>query len=168
MVGFRIIALLVNPKSPQTGRVVKAMQEALSAKRLQLQIVRAGTETEIDAAFASIAQFKDAALVVQADPFYVDRREQLAALAARQALPAIYEGRLFAVAGGLVSYGASVTSVYRQVGVYAGRILKGEKPVDLPVQQPTKFELVVNVKAAKAMGLTIPESFLARADEVIE
>jgi len=164
----RTIALLVNPKSPQTERVVKAMQEAMSAKRLQLEIARAGTESEIDAAFASIGQLKDAALVVQADPFYVARREQLATLAARQALPAIYEGRQFAVAGGLVSYGASVTSVYRQVGVYTGRILKGEKPADLPVQQPTKFELVVNVKAAKAIGLTIPESFLARADEVIE
>jgi len=144
------------------------MQEVLSTKRLQLQIVRAGAETEIDAAFASIGQLKDAALVVQADPFYVARREQLTALATRQALPAIYEGRQCAVAGGLVCYGANVTSVYRQVGVYAGRILKGEKAADLPVQQPTKFELVVNVKAARAIGLSIPEAFLARADEIIE
>jgi len=164
----RIIALLVNPKSPQTERVIKAMQEALFARHLQLHIERAGVETEIDAGFASIGQLKDAALVVQADPLYVARREQLAALAARHALPAIYEGRQFAVAGGLVSYGASVTSVYHQVGVYAGRMLKGEKPGDLPVQQPTKFELVVNVKVAKAIGLNIPQSFLARADEVIE
>jgi putative tryptophan/tyrosine transport system substrate-binding protein len=164
----RVAALLVNPNSPQTERVVKAMQEATRAKGLQLHILKAGNDNEFDTAFASLAQLQAGLLVVQADPFYIARREQLAKLAARHAVPAIYEGRQIVLAGGLMSYGTSFTAVYRQVGAYAGRILKGEKPTDLPVQQPTTFELVINLKAAKALGLTVPPSLLARADEVIE
>jgi ABC-type uncharacterized transport system substrate-binding protein len=164
----RVVALLVNPNSPQTERVVRAMQEAARVKGVQLHILKAATESEIDTAFASLVQLQAGALVQQADPFFVGRREQLAALAARYAVPAIYEGRQFVEAGGLMSYGTSIPEMYRQVGVYTGRILKSEKPVDLPVMQPTKFELVVNLKAAKAIGLTIPESFLLRADGVID
>jgi len=160
--------LLVNPNSPQTELVMRTMQEASRAKAIRLDVVKAGTEGEIDAAFSSLAERRPGALVVQADPFFLSRREQLVAAAARHRLPAIYEGRQFVLAGGLMSYGESFADVYRQVGVYAGRILRGEKPADLPVMEPTKIELVVNLKAAKAIGLAIPESFLLRADEVIE
>jgi putative ABC transport system substrate-binding protein len=164
----RIIALLVNPSSPQTERVVGAMQQAARAKGMQLQILKAATDSEIDTAFATFDQLRADVLVEQSDPFFVSRRDQFALLAARHAIPAIYEGRQFAQAGGLISYGPSLSDVYHQVGAYVGRILKGEKPADLPVVQPTKFELVVNLKAAGAIGLTIPEAFLLRADEVIE
>jgi putative ABC transport system substrate-binding protein len=164
----RVIALLVNPNFAGTERIIRDMQEAARAKGLQLPILKAGTESEIDAAFASLVQLHAGALVVQADPFFGSRREQIVALASRHAVPAIYGVREFAAAGGLISYGASVTAVYRQLGTYAGKILKGAKPADLPVEQPTRFELVVNLNTAKTLGLTIPHSMLMLADEVIE
>ena len=144
------------------------MQEAARAKTVQLHILIAGTESEIDAAFATLARLQIGALVVGGDPFFAARREQLVTLAALHGVPAIYQSREFAEAGGLISYGLNFTAAFRQVGIYAGKILKGAKPADLPVQQPTTFELVVNLKTAKDLGLTIPPSILARAEEVIE
>jgi putative tryptophan/tyrosine transport system substrate-binding protein len=164
----KVIALLVNPTSPQTERVMRAMQEAARVKGVKLEVLKAATENEIDTAFASLAGLQVDALVQQADPFFLNRRNQLALLAAGHAVPAIYESRPFVEAGGLMSYGASFPEMYRQIGTYAGRILKGEKPADLPVVRPTKLDLVVNLNAAKAIGLKIPESFLLRADQVIE
>jgi putative ABC transport system substrate-binding protein len=163
-----VIALLVNPKSASGERQIKDVQEAAREKQVQLRILPASAENEIDAAFATLVQMRAGALVVGADPFFNSRREQIVALAARYAVPAIYEWREFAVAGGLISYGPSFPAINRQVGVYAGKILNGAKPADLPVEQPTKFELVINLKTAKALGLTVPPSTLARADEVIE
>jgi putative ABC transport system substrate-binding protein len=163
-----VIALLVNPNTPSAGRMIRDVQEAARAKGMQLQILKAGAEGGTDTAFASLVQLGVGALVVGADPFFNSRCEQLVALASRHAIPAIYEWREFAAAGGLISYGPSLTVVNRQAGIYAAKILKGAKPADLPVEQPTKFELVVNLNTAKALGLTVPESILARADEVIE
>jgi putative tryptophan/tyrosine transport system substrate-binding protein len=164
----RAIAMLVNPNDPLAERFIAEVQEAARAKGLLLHILKAGTESEIDAAFATLLQLDAGALLVGGDLFFFGRRDQLVALAAGAALPAIYERREFAEAGGLISYGPSFTAVARQAGAYVGRILAGAKPADLPVQQPTKFELIVNVNTVKALGLTVPPSILARADEVIE
>jgi putative ABC transport system substrate-binding protein len=164
----RVIALLVNPNDPNAERFVGDVQEASHTKGLLLHILTASSESEIDGIFASLIQLHAGALVVSPNAFFASRRDQLVALATRHAVPAIYTGREFPAAGGLISYGSSLTAVFRQVGVYAGKILKGAKPADLPVQQPTTFELVVNLKTANALGLTVPPSILARADEVIE
>ena len=164
----RVIALLVNPNDPNAESIMRDVQEAARAKRVELSIVKAGTEGEIDAAFASLVQRQAGALVINADPIFFSRRDQLVALASRHAVPVIYAWRDATASGGLISYGASIATVYRQVGIYAGRILKGAKPSDLPVQQPTTFELVINLKTANALGLTVPQSMLMRADEVIE
>ena len=161
----KVIALLVNPTIPATERVIRDLQEAARPSGVLLHILKASTEGEIDAAFVSLVQRQAGALVVFSDPFFNSRRERLAALAERYAVPAIYD---FATAGGLISYGASIAALYRQVGVYAGRILKGAKPADLPVVQPTTFELIINLKTAKAIGFAIPPAILSRADEVIE
>jgi ABC-type uncharacterized transport system substrate-binding protein len=164
-----VIALLVNPNNTIfADRIIRDVQEAAHGKGVQLLILKAGAETEIDTAFARSVQSKAGALLIGSDPFFSGQREQLLALASSHALPVIYEWREFAVGGGLMSYGPSLTAVNRQAGTYAGRILKGAKPADLPVQQPTKFELVINLKTAKALGLTVPQTLLARADEVIE
>jgi putative ABC transport system substrate-binding protein len=164
----KVVALLVNPNGPNAEALAEDMREAARAKGLQLHIVNAGAEGEFETAFASLSRLDVGALVVAADPFFGNRSEQLAALAARHAIPAIYAFRLYAADGGLMSYGPSMTDTFRQAGTYVGRILAGAKPADLPVQQPTKFELVVNLKTAKALGLTIPQSMLMRADEIIE
>ena len=162
----RALAYLVN-HSPGAERNINAVQEAARAKGLQVRILRAGTESEIDAAFASLAELKAHALLV-GSPTFLSRREQIVALAARYAVPTIYDWREYVAVGGLISYGTNLADMYRNVGTYVGKILKGAKPADLPVQQPTTFELVVNLNTAKALGLTIPPSILARADEVIE
>ncbi len=164
----KVIALLVNPNSPDAERIIRDVQEAARAKGVQLPILKAATEGEIDDAFVSLVQLQAGALVIAADAFLTSRREQLVALASRLAVPAIYQGRESVAAGGLISYGVSLTAAYRQVGIYASKILKGAKPADPPVQQTTKFELVINLKTAKALGLTVPQALLARADEVIE
>ncbi len=152
----RVIALLVNPNNATAERIIRDVQEAARTKGLQLHVLKASSESEIDTAFASLVQLHAGALVVSADPFLSSRRERLVALASRHAVPAIYAWREFADAGGLISYGSSLTAAFRLVGTYAGKILKGAKPADLPVQQPTTFELVVNLKTAKALGLTVP------------
>jgi putative ABC transport system substrate-binding protein len=164
----RVIALLVNPNDPRAEGLIRDMQEAARTKGVQLPILKASTEGEIDAAFTTLVQLPAGALVVSADPLFSSRREQLVALASRHAVPTISPWRELAAAGGLISYGASIAGLVRQAGIYAGRILKGEMPADLPVQQPTTFELVINLQTAKALGLTVPPSILARADEVVE
>ena len=164
-----IMALLVNPTSPNVAEL-EAMnaQAAARALGLQMHVLNASTESEIDTALAIVSKTKIGALVIGGDVFLFGRRAQIVALAAHHLIPAIYDRREFSAAGGLMSYGASLLDVHRQLGVYTGRILTGEKPADLPVVQPTKFELVINLKTAKALGLTVPPTLLARADEVIE
>jgi putative ABC transport system substrate-binding protein len=164
----RMIAILVNPNNAGTEPMIHDVPEAARTKGLELPILNASTESEIDTAFASLDLLHAAALVIAPDPFFGTRWKQFVTLASRHNIPAISAWREFVVAGGLISYGPSLTGAYRQVGVYAGKILNGAKPADLPVQQPTKFELVINLNTAKALGLTIPEPLLARADQVIE
>jgi putative ABC transport system substrate-binding protein len=162
------IVLLVNPNNPNAEHVIGEGQEAARAKGVHLTILKPGSESELDAAFATLVQLHAGAAIVHADPYFTTRRDQLVALAARHAVPTIYYFRDFAAFGGLISYGSSLSGAFHQVGGYVGKILNGERPADLPVQQPTKFELVINLKTAKALGLTVPQSLLARADEVIE
>jgi ABC-type uncharacterized transport system substrate-binding protein len=164
----RVIALMVNPNISAAERIIRDAQESARAKRVQLPILNAATEDEIDAAFASLVQLQAGALIVGTDPFFSSRREKLVALASRYAVPAIYESREVVASGGLISYGSSLTAVVRLSGSYVGKILNGAKPADLPIQQPTIFELIINLKTAKALGLTVPQSLLQRADEVIE
>jgi putative tryptophan/tyrosine transport system substrate-binding protein len=164
----KMIALLANPNNLAAERMMRDVQEAARAKGVQLHVLKTGAEDEFEAAFAALVQSHAGALLVGNDPFFFSRRKELVALAARHAVPAMYEWREFVEAGGLISYGTSFAAVNRQVGVYAGKILKGAKPADLPIQQPTRFELIINLSTAKALGLTVPHSILARADEVIE
>jgi putative tryptophan/tyrosine transport system substrate-binding protein len=160
--------VLVNPTDPNTEALVRDLQAAARTLGLQLHVLHASTERDFDTVFATLVQLRAGALVIGTDAFFTSRSEQLATLALRHAVPAIYEERDFAAAGGLMSYGASYSDSYRLAGGYTGRILKGEKPADLPVQQSTKVELAINLKTAKALGLTIPETLLATADQVIE
>jgi putative ABC transport system substrate-binding protein len=163
-----LIAYLYNPAGLSSGKREVRMNEAAQAIDRKLLRIHASNQSEIEPAFATMAQQKAGALVVGADPFLNSRRDQIVALAARYAIPAIYEGRAFAEAGGLMSYGTSLLEGYRQVGIYAGRALKGERPADLPVLQLGKFEFVINAKTAKALGLEIPLKLVQLADEVIE
>ena len=162
------IGLLVNPNNPNAAVQTKEMQVATTALGLQLNIVSAGSQSDFDNAFETLVGQRTDALVLSADPFFFSHRDQLVALAMRSPVPAIYYAREFALAGGLISYASSFGDSFRQAATYVGRILKGEKPADLPVLQPTKFELVINLKTAKALGLQIPDRLLAVADEVIE
>jgi putative tryptophan/tyrosine transport system substrate-binding protein len=165
----RSIALLTNVANPVLAEPTsKSVQAAARILGLQLHVLNASTEHEIDAAFATLVQLHAGGLVIGPDNFFNSRSEQLAALALRHQIPAIYQYREFVVAGGVMSYGGNLTDAYRLVGAYSGRILKGEKPANLPVVQPTNFELFINLKTAKALGLTIPETLLATADEVIQ
>jgi putative ABC transport system substrate-binding protein len=163
-----VIGMLVNPNFPDTEIQLKEVQEAAHLLALQLHVVKASSEREFDAAFANLAQQRTGALLVGNDPFFNARRDQIVGLAARYALPTIYDRREYAAAGGLMSYGTSFIEAWRQVGIYAGRVLKGEKPADLPIVQPTKYELVINLKTAKALGLEPSPTFLLRADELLE
>ena len=163
----QIIGVFVNPHNANAETVIGEVERAARALQLQVNVVKVSAAEEFDAAFASVRQAAGA-LLVAADPFFTAQREALVALAAQHSMPAIYEWREFATAGGLMSYGTNLSEAYHQVGVYTGRILKGEKPSDLPVVQPTKFEVVINIKTAKTLGLTVPPSLFALADEVIE
>jgi ABC-type uncharacterized transport system substrate-binding protein len=163
-----MISVIVNPSSPSIDTQLREINSAARALGRQIQIVNATNERELDAAFASLAQSKAGALLIASNAYFTSRRDQIVALAAQRAIPAIYDQREFPMAGGLVSYGTNLSDSYRLMGVYTGKILKGEKPTDLPVQQSTKFELVINLKTAKTLGLDVPPALSARADEVIE
>jgi ABC-type uncharacterized transport system substrate-binding protein len=163
-----VMALLVNPTTPAAETIARDAQVAARALGLQLHVLRASSDRDFDTVFATVAQLRVGALVIGADPFFTNQSRQLAELAARHSVPTIYEFREFAAAGGLISYGTSIGDAYRLAGAYTGRILKGEKPSGLPVMQATKFELVINLKSAKTLGLTVPDKLLAIADEVIE
>ena len=163
-----MIGMLVNPKIPDSKDHIREQQAAASALGLSLQIVEASSERDFVPAFASLADNRAGALYIEGDSLFTGLRAQLAALATQHAMPTIFNTRESVIAGGLMSYGASTTDAYRQAGIYVGRILKGEKPGDLPVVQPTKFELVINLKTAKALGLKVPVSMQLLADEVIE
>ena len=162
------IAVLLNPTNANFQTQLRGVQDAARDLGQQVSILSANTEREIDVAFATAAQSGARALLVGSDPFFGSERDQVIALAARHAIPAIYEGREFATAGGLASYGTSLADAYRQAGIYAGRILKGEKPADLPIVQPTKFEFVINMKTAKTLGLDVSPGLAASADEIVE
>ena len=162
------VAALVDSNAGNAEATVREVEIAARSMGLQIQVLNTSTSREIDAAFASFVRERPDALFVGSGPFFIDRRVQLALLAAHHSVPATYQDRLNAEAGGLMSYGASLTDAYRQVGAYAGRILKGTKPADLPIVQSTKIELVINVQAARVLGITVPPTLLARADEVIE
>ena len=164
----RAFGALMNPDSPTFADQLKDIQSAAGTIGVDLQVFRAGHDRELETAFESIAEQKMPAILVSADPYFTSRRTEVVALAARRGVPAMYSFREYALAGGLMSYGIDLPDTYRQVGVYAGRILKGAKPADLPVLQPTKFEFVVNLKTAKAIGAKISDNLLSLADEVIE
>jgi putative ABC transport system substrate-binding protein len=164
----KAVGVLIQPSYRDAGLQIERVQQAAARLRLELIIVRANSEGEFEAAFAMLVQRQAAALLISATPFFNNKRHQLAALAARHKLPAMFELPEFTRAGGLMSYGNSIVDIYRQAGVYAGHIVKGAKPADLPVIQPTKFELVINLQTAKALGLSIPDNMLTLADEVIE
>jgi putative ABC transport system substrate-binding protein len=168
MPSIATIGFLENPNNPVSGLMRRDVLAAAPVVGLKVQILKAGTDREIDAAFVSLVQAQTGALLVGNDPLFNSRIEQLVALAARHAIPTMYSWREFVVAGGLISYGLSLIENYRQTGLYTGRILKGEKPVDMPVMQTTKLELAINLKTAKALGLDVPPSLLSIADEVIE
>ena len=163
-----VVALLVNPDNPTTEAITKDVQAAAQTLGLKTAVLRASADREIDAAFEALAQRRASALLLQSDPVFNDRRDKVVALAARHAVPAIYDRRDFPAAGGLMSYGASAIDQYRQSGLLVGRILGGTPPAELPVVRPVKFEFVINLKTAKALGLAIPDKLLALADEVIE
>jgi ABC-type uncharacterized transport system substrate-binding protein len=164
----KTIAVLINPNNANAERDAATVQDAAGAIGVQILVMRAAVESDFETVFATIARERAGALLANSDVFFTSRRDQILALAARHAVPASYSDRADAVAGGLMSYGASLAGSFRQAGVYVGRILKGEKPADMPVLQPTKFELVINLKTAKALGLTVPLIMQMTADEVIE
>jgi putative ABC transport system substrate-binding protein len=163
-----LVATIVNPNNPQAAEQLQELQAAARTLGVEVEIFKAGSPSEIDTAFASLVGRRAGALLVAADAFFNTRKEQFVVLSGRHALPTIFHLREFTAAGGLMSYGPSLADAYRQEGIYAGRILKGEKPTDLPVELPTKFDLAVNLKTAKALGLELSPTFIARADEVIE